>query len=383
MRVALNLEQCFQRPPGGIGRYAAELARVLPGLGAPGEVTVVGFVARHRDAEVRAVLEGQGICRDVVVLRFPRPLLYELWNRFGIADPLAVRGASRLVDVDVVHAPSVAVPPRGRVPLVVTVHDAAPVRFPETYPWRGRRFHALGFAAAAQRADAIIAPTAAAADEVAEYTSIPRERITPIHHGVDQTVASDEAVARVREAFGLADRPYVLWVGTLEPRKDVSVLVDAFARVMDGDAFPHRLVLVGPGGWLRGHDAAARRAASLGDRVRFTGPVDRTHLRALYRGADVFVLPSRHEGFGLPVLEAMAQGTPVLASDIAPLREIGGEPARYVPVGDIGEWADALATILSDDTARARRGDAGRAWAAQFTWERSAAQHLAVYGSVL
>lgn len=379
MRVALNLEQCFQRPPGGIARYAAELARVLPTLDGPDSVEVVAFVARHRTRDVRAVLQTFGLDRDAVVLPYPRPVLYELWNRWGVADPLRGPSGRRIGPLDVVHAPSVAVPPRGPVPLVVTVHDAAPIRFPDTYPRRGRRFHELGFRAAAVRADAVVAPSRAAADEVAEYTAIARERIHPIHHGVDQTCASDDDVARVRDELGIADRPYVCWVGTLEPRKGVGVLVDAFARCVEEHDLPHRLVLVGPRGWLGSAGEVVRRAAALADRVLPTGPVEPARLRALYRGADVFALPSRHEGFGLPVLEAMVQGTAVLASDLPVLREVAGDAARFAPAGDVEAWAAALGALLTSPGARAALGAAGVVRAAEFTWERCARAHLEVY----
>lgn len=384
MRVALNLEQCLQRPPGGIGRYAAELARVLPTLGAPGDVVVVPFTARHRPAAVRAVLAERGVGGDAVVLAWPRPLLYDAWNRLGRLGPLQSRHSLALRDVDVVHAPSVAVPPRGPVPLVVTVHDAAPLRFPATYPRRGRRFHEAGFAAAAARADAIVAPSAAAADEVAEFTAIDRARITPIHHGVDHRRADADAVARLRDALGLVpDEPYVAWVGTLEPRKDVATLIGAFGRAVVDRGLPHRLVLVGPPGWLAGAEDAARAAAALGDRVVFTGPVPADTLRSVYAGADVFALPSRHEGFGMPVLEAMAQGTAVLAADLPVLSEVGADAVRYAPVGDVGAWGEALGALLDDGAARAALGAAAATRASTFTWEASAAAHLAVYESVV
>ena len=393
MRVALNLEQLFQRPPGGIGRYVGELAKVLPTLGASGddadraddEVVVLPFVARHKAAEVAAVMADAGVDHPAVSLRYRRRLLYELWNRWNVTDPLAfvASGVKRQVHgADVLHAPSLAVPPRNRVPLVVTVHDAAPLLFPDTFTKRGLRFHELGFIAATKRADAIISPTAAAADEVASHTGIARERITPIHHGVDHTRASDEQVDAVRREHGIGDRPYVCWVGTLEPRKDVGVLVDAFARLVERDDVPHRLALVGPSGWLDGEADAARRAEGLGDRVVFTGPVAPDRLRALYRGADVFALPSRHEGFGLPVLEAAAQGTPVVASDIPVLREVAGDGATFAPVGDADAWSTAIGALLRDDAARAALGAAGAARAAGFTWEASGRAHLEVYRSV-
>jgi glycosyltransferase involved in cell wall biosynthesis len=385
MRVALNLEQCFQRPPGGIGRYAAELARLLPETIDPVDgrpVELVPFVARHSTREIETVWSELGVTPSPVVLRVPRRALYELWNRWGRADPLADEHAAALRDVDVVHAPSVAVPPRGRAPLVVTVHDAASVLFPHTYTRRGRRFHELGFAAAAARADAIIAPTAAAADEVAEHTTITRDRIRPIHHGVDHTLATEAQVEAVRLVFDL-EAPYVLWVGTLEPRKDVGVLVDAFARATDDAELPHDLVLAGPRGWLSESDTVARRAAALGRRVRFTGALSSDELRALYRGADLFALPSRHEGFGLPALEAMAQGTAVVCTELPVLREVTGGQARFVMPGDVDGWADELVTMLGDVAARTALGEAGRVHSLGFTWAKSCAQHVEVYRRVM
>jgi glycosyltransferase involved in cell wall biosynthesis len=384
MRVALNLEQCFQRPPGGIGRYAAELARLLPETASTVDsrnVEVVPFVARHSDRDIEAVWGELGLAVRPLVLRTPRRVLYELWNRWDRADPAAHNHSTALHDVDVVHAPSVAVPPRGRIPLVVTVHDAAPLLYPETYTRLGRRFHELGFAAANARADAIVAPTAAAADEVAAHTAIARERIRPIHHGVDHTIATEAQVEAVRLVFDL-EAPYVLWVGTLEPRKNVSVLVDAFARAVDDADLPHDLVLAGPQGWLSESDAVAQRARALGRRVRFTGPLSPDELRALYRGADLFALPSRHEGFGLPALEAMAQGTAVVCSDLPVLREVTGGHARLVPPSDGDGWADALVALLRDDAARTALGEVGRVHSLGFTWARSCAQHVEVYASV-
>ncbi|MBM3660201.1 MAG: glycosyltransferase family 4 protein, partial [Actinobacteria bacterium] len=125
-----------------------------------------------------------------------------------------------------------------------------------------------------------------------------------------------------------------------------------------------------------------RRADALGDRVVFAGAVAADRLRALYRGADVFALPSRHEGFGLPVVEAAAQGTAVLASDLPVLQEVAGDAAVFAPVGDAVAWADVLGALLRDDGARATLGAAGIARAAEFTWEASGRAHLEVYRSV-
>jgi glycosyltransferase involved in cell wall biosynthesis len=379
MRVALNLEQLLQPAPGGIGRYTAELARLLPTLPAGDDdlVSLVPFVARHRRAHVRTRLREFGLAElDPVVLWLPRPLLYDAWH---VLRRPSLQSAPRLRDVDVVHAPSVAVPPKSRAPLVVTAHDAAPLVFPETYPRRGRRFHEQGLAAAAERADLVITVSRAAAEELVAHTAIPAERIRIVPNGVDLAVAGDQEVAAMRRGFDLGDAPYVLWIGSLEPRKNVGLLVDAFARWAAGADLPHRLVLAGPGGWVEDAASVLAPARTLGDRVRTVGRVGDPALRALYRGADVFAFPSRHEGFGIPVLEAMAQGTPVLAADIPALRETATGAAVLRSPDDTAAWVAALDNLLHDATERARLGAAGRERAQQYSWERCAEATRAVY----
>jgi glycosyltransferase involved in cell wall biosynthesis len=383
MRVALNLEQLLQPAPGGIGRYTAELARLLPALPARDgtAITLVPFVARHRRHHVRTRLREFGLPDlDPVVLSLPRPLLYDAWH---LLRRPRLEPSRRLRDVDVVHAPSVAVPPKSRAPLVVTAHDAAPLVFPEAYPRRGRRFHEQGLAAAAERADLVITVSHAAAEELASHTAIPSERVRVVPNGVDLELAGDDEVSATRHELGLDDAPYVFWIGSLEPRKNVGLLVDAFARWAASTDLPHRLVLAGPAGWLEDEAAVLAPARPLGDRVRTVGRVGDPALRALYRGADLFAFPSRHEGFGIPVLEAMAQGTPVLAADIPALREVAGDAARLLSPDDPDAWVDALDELLHDAAERARLGAAGRERAQQYSWTRCAEATRAVYRDAL
>jgi glycosyltransferase involved in cell wall biosynthesis len=202
-----------------------------------------------------------------------------------------------------------------------------------------------------------------------------------VHHGVTVAPADPETIAAARASIGVGDAPYVLWVGALEPRKNVGVLVEAFGRLVAAHpATAHRLVLVGPRGWLNAADAVAQAAEDLGERVVMPGPVPAATLRGLFAGASVFAFPSIHEGFGIPVLEAMAQGTPVIASDIPPLVEVGGDVARYVAPDDPEAWADALEEALAaPPDPRGERADVARVRAAQFSEERFAAATLAVY----
>jgi glycosyltransferase involved in cell wall biosynthesis len=373
VRVAVNVEQLLHEAPGGIGRYSAELLRLLPAH----DVDVTAFTARHPRADVTRALRDHGLDGvEPVILPLPAAVLYDAWHLLGIAGP-----ARRVAPVDLVHAPSPAVPPTGGLPLVVTVHDAAPLVMPDAFTTRGVRFHRQGFAAAAKRARLVIAVSQFSADEVATHTAIARDRIRVVPNGVDRERATDDAVHRARASYAIDDAPYVFWAGTFQPRKNVRVLLDAFTR-LDRAVVPHRLVLAGPPGW-KPDDADAQVAHALGDRVRLLGPVQRDQLFPLFAGADLFAFPSRHEGFGIPVLEAMAQGTPVVCSDIPALREVAGDAAVFLAPDDVAAWVDAITALVAHPEAHAALVDAGAERVAGYSWERCARETAAVYREAL
>ena len=358
MRVAVNAEQLLYRSPGGIGRYTAQLLTVMPRLSRGDEM--LPFTALHRRALVEAGFKAAGVTQRARVLPLPRPVLYDAWHSAG--RPLLPRrwGA------DLVHAPSLAVPPKSRVPLVVTVHDAAPELFPEAFTARGRRFHRKGLAAAARRADLVLTVSASAAEEIVSNSAIDADRIRVVHNGVEPRNVEASRRDEILAGYGLAGRPYVLWVGSLEPRKGVETLVAAARQIRRRSGAPEfRLVLAGYQGWLQ----PELGGPELDEHVLQTGRVGEDELWALYAGATLFAFPSVHEGFGLPVLEAMSQGTPVLASDIPALREVTGGAAALAPPGDVGEWARLLGDLMDSDEDRARLSAAGRARSAQLTVE--------------
>lgn len=371
MRVALNVEQLLYRSPGGVGRYTAQLAKLT-------DVDVVPFAARHPRAAVDAALERFGVSgRPPALQPLPRPVLYEAWHRWG-------RPALRVGTVDLVHAPSVAVPPRGRTPLVVTVHDAAPELFPEAFPPRGLRFHRQGLAAAAARADLVITVSQAAAAEITDRAGIPAERVRVVPNGVDAPPIDPVAASAARSRLGVGDRPYVLWVGSLEPRKNVGTLVAAMARLAarnpgNDPALRPLLVLAGYRGWLSEGEVGGADRAALGDDLLQVGVVPEADLWALHEGAALLAFPSVHEGFGYPAVEAMAVGTPVVCSDIPVLREVAGPAASYVPARDTEAWADAIGALLADPAAREEAAAAGRAQAARFSVAAHLAGTVAVY----
>jgi len=379
--VAVNVEQLLYKTPGGIGRYTARLMTLLPRLFPDDEV--LAFTAWHRAAAVEAAYRQAGLpaglSRQAIRLPLPRPVLYDAWHLTGF--PQLGWMAPALGGCPLIHAPSVAVPPAGRARLVVNVHDVAPLLYPETFTPRGRRFHRQGLRAAARRANLVITGSQAAADELAAYTSIPPDRVRVVPNGVDAAPAPPDAVAETVARRGLAGAPYVLCVGSLEPRKNLRTLVSAFARMPDVDRV--RLALVGPTGWLGRDLVDAGDRERLGDRLRWLGFVDDADLRALYAGARIFAFPSLHEGFGLPVLEAMVQGTAVVCADIPALREVSAGAARLVPPQDPEAWAATMSELLADERGLAELGAAGSRRAAQFSWEATVRATREVYVEAL
>jgi glycosyltransferase involved in cell wall biosynthesis len=372
LRVAINVEQLMSPSPGGVGRYTAKLVSNLAALG----VEVKTVVARHTPEEVRlAWAEFElGAVPGPTVLPLPRAALYDAWHLLDW--PPVIRDA----DVDVVHAPSLAVPPKNGKPLVVSIHDAGPWLFPSTFPLRGRWFHRAGVRAASRRADRVLTGTEAAASELRAHTSLPADRLRVIPYGVDHPYrqSDPDQVRSVLEGYDLHDRRYVLWVGSLEPRKGLTTLVSALSRLALRNPAP-TLVLAGYAGWRNASIISPEDRAVLGGALRELGRVSEPELQALYAGASVFAFPSWHEGFGLPVLEAMVAGVPVVASDIPALREVAGDAAVLVPPRSPDLWAEALSRVLESAPLRAELAAAGRSRAALFSWRRTAEATLAIY----
>lgn len=352
MRVGLLLEQCLAPVPGGTGRYSRELALALARR-APDGSSVVGATAWHREP-----LEILGV--PVRRLALPRRLLVALWER----------GVGPVVPGDVVHAPTPLHPPRRRTAkLVVTVHDAVPYTHPETLTARGVSWHRAMIERAAATADLVVVPTQAAADELGRYVQL--RDVLVVGHGVsadlDLPPDAEERVVRL----GLPER-YLLTVATLEPRKGLAELISALREV---PGIP--LLCVGQPGW--GDVAVAELAAAAGVEVRVLGRVPDADLAVLLHRAAALVVPSRSEGFGLPLLEGMAVGTPVLTSDTPALLEVAGGAALSVPLGDL---VDGLRQITTDTALQDRLRLAGPVRASSYTWDGAAASLWRAYADL-
>ncbi|WP_372594624.1 glycosyltransferase family 4 protein [Actinotalea sp.] len=358
LRVALTVEQLWQAVPGGSGSYILEL---LAALAERDEVTTVGLSALHRGAP------GPDLTPPGPVRAFPLPraALYRLWNRVPGPRPEAL-----LRGLDVVHATTWAIPPTRR-PLVVTVHDLAFLRDPGHFTPGGVRFFTRALERTRDEADAVVVPSQATAEDCVA-AGIEPERVHVVPHGAPAWTVSAPDVAGLRARLALPER-FVLWCGTQEPRKNLDGLLRAFEVVAREDP-DLDLVLVGPSGWGERHGSATGAAAG---RVHELGRLPVADLRAAYAAATSFAFPSHWEGFGLPVLEAMSVGTPVVTSRASSMAEIVGSAGILV---DPTDPADLAAGILRASGAEGLPlGALGRARAREFTWARSAEGHVAAY----
>jgi glycosyltransferase involved in cell wall biosynthesis len=316
----------------------------------------------------------------------------EQWRRswWPVDDPFArvawesslLPFAARRDRLDLFHGTVNVLPTRLNARSAVTIHDLALLRWPEQTPARRHRYLARAIPAAVKRADRVIAVSEATKADIVELLGVDPVKVAVTHLGVEDRFkpASAKRIKAAREVYGI-EEPFVLYVGTLEPRKNLPNLLRAFARIQR--EIPHTLALAGAEGWKTREFREAVEEVSLGDRLRLLGFVDERDLPALYSAADLFAFPSLYEGFGLPVLESMACGTPVVTSNISSLPEVGGDAALLVEPSDVEGIGQAILSGLTDKELRGRLVAAGKKRAARFTWQATAKATAAAYREAL
>lgn len=347
----------------GVGVFTAE---VLTRLAARPDVHPVAYAVTWRR---RRQLPGVLPAGVAAVLRpMPARLLWAAWSRLPAPPIEAFTGR-----VDVVHGTNFVVPPTRRAGAVVTVHDLTVVHFPElcqpatlAYPRLIRR--------ALRRGAYVHTVSEFVADEVRHHFGVPAERVRAVPNGLAVAEPGDPEVGR-RLAGG---ERFVLALGTVEPRKDLPSLVAAFDRLA-GDDPDVRLVIAGPDGWGAESLADAIRSARHHDRVTRVGWVSAGQRAGLLAAAAVLAFPSRYEGFGLPPLEAMAAGVPVVATAAGAVPEVVGEAAVLVPPGDVDALAGALAQVLGDESWAERLRRRGHERVAAFSWDTTVEGLVALY----
>jgi glycosyltransferase involved in cell wall biosynthesis len=282
--------------------------------------------------------------------------------------------------LDVLHI-SYNAPPRlpAACALVVTIHDVSFEEHPEWFPWKLRAFLKWSVPRSARQAQQILTDTECAKNDLIRLYDIAPEKIQVTPYAADtrfRPIQDAGALQTLRAKYNTSDH-FILAVGNMQPRKNWVRLMEAFARAKQQFALPHKLVIVGQRLWLA--DPVFDHARAFGDAIILTGYVPDADLPMLYNAADVFCYPSLYEGFGLPVLEAMACGTAVITSNVSSLPEVAGDAARLVNPYDVDEMAHALGETLSDLSYRQGLRERGQARAQLFSWTRTAQQTVEAY----
>lgn len=356
----------------GLGRYAESLAGAL----------VVKDPARfalffNRSGQVRLPTRLQEIPSRSVRAGY-KPWRMAIW-----LGQLAGLGFDRLLPgAELYHATEHLLMPLRHVPTVLTVHDLIFRLFPQHHKRLNYWYLNAAMPLFCRRASAIIAVSQATKRDLVNFYGLDPAKISVVHEAAAPhfAPAPPDQVAQVQARYRLPDC-YLLHVGTIEPRKNLNRLLKVVYRLRRAGE-DIRVVIVGSKGWLYEDFFRQLEELALGDAVVMPGFVPDTDLPALYSGARLVVVPSHHEGFGLPVLEGMACGTPVACSDASSLPEVGGQAARYFDPTDVAAMADQILAIWRDESLRETMRQQGLARAAQFSWKRAADETLAVYARV-
>lgn len=362
-------------------RQQAGIGRIVRGQ-------IDALIALRPDLDIRLLVVGQATPDQRAAAPLPlhtTPLsernMVRLWHRLD--SPLPRVEWFTGGPLDLFHATDFVLPPSGARRKLLTVHDLAFLFYPDAAMPSLHHYLNVVVPRSVRRADGVIADSRHTANDLTEQWQVPPDRITVVQGAVDHSrfrpITDVAQLAEVRWRYGLEDHPYILALSRLEPRKNFVRLIEAFAQARAEGRLPHRLVIGGKQGWLYAPIYTRVQELGLQDHVHFPGFIAEEDLPAIYSGAAFFAYPSLYEGFGLPIVEALACGLPVLAGDNSCLPEAGGPGALYVRADDTQSIAAGILRLATDGALAAQLAAAGRIHALQFTWERSARQLLVAY----
>lgn len=378
MRIGIDVTSAMMQG-GGIGRYTRELVQATLAQDTAHEYVLFSApppAGKSLDALFSA---NERVTHKIAPVS--EQWLYRMWYRARL--PISVQRFTGKLDL--FHSPDFVLPPvGGNIPTLLTVHDLSFVHFPEVYPEVLVNYLNKVVPWSVERATHILADSEATKQDLMEIWRVPNEKVSVLYSGVSEAFEKVEDAGRitaVRQKYNLGDAPYLLSVGTVQPRKNYQMLIQAFAPL--ADKFPHNLYIAGGKGWLYDEMMAEIEKQGLTERVCFIGFVDDADLPTLYSAADLYLFPSIYEGFGLPMLEAMACGVPVIASNVSSLPEVGEETAVMLPSHDLLQWTQKMDTLLSDSEQRQKMVAAGLQQVRKFSWKKASAQLLSIYQTLL
>lgn len=379
MRIGIDYTAAV-RQGAGIGRYTRQLVTAATALDSQNEYVLIVAGAGIPDAASRVGPVARRANVRVVILPVSDRILNGLWHRLRL--PLWVELAGGAMNV--FHSPDFTLPPVRRAQTILTVHDLSFIRVPECAHPKLRSYLMRAVPASVRRADIVLADSECTRADVIELLNVNPDRVEVVYPGVEQRFRHERDVRvlrAVRMRYALPER-FVLGLGTLQPRKNLERLIEAYGRLHGEVGSQIKLVIAGGAGWM--YQSIFRRVEELGlqDAVCFPGYVADPDLPALYTMAELFAFPSLYEGFGLPPLEAMACGTPVVTSNVSSLPEVVGDAALMVDPLDVAALADAMRRALSGRPLREEMVQRGTAQARRFTWRRAADKLLDVYQRV-
>lgn len=355
----------------GVGRYVHTLIPELAAL--KGEDVLAGF---YFDFRRNGSPFPEGMLEEHAFRVLPGALVQQSWKRLGL--PAYTRFAP---EAEVHHFPNFIIPPLPKGPkAVVNIHDACFLSCPETMEPKNRSYLQKRMPATLKRADRILTISETMAVELRNAFDLPEEKVVATLLGPPPALQEvpEGGEGEVLQRLGV-DRPFLLHVGTLEPRKNHAFLFQVFERLSSFDGY---LVLCGMKGWQVEPILEAMSTHPHADRILHLDYVEDADLVALYRRAEALVFPSLYEGFGLPPVEAMRQGCPVVSSDGGSLPEVVGNAGIVLPLGDPEQWAEAIENLLGNPDTRAKLLNAGHARAASFSWRKCAEETWQVYREV-
>ncbi len=372
MKIGINM-QLLSATDAGVGQYARNLADNVTRFDTDNRYFIFGDPGRLNafDSSNTTVIPTHSIVS--------RRIRRILWEQLILPGKVTARNLDIMYYPD--HTTSFL---RMSCPVIITVHDLAFLAFPKTFGTATRVYKSLAVSRSAARADLVIADSEATKRECMRLLDLPEEKLRVVHLGVSPLfgpVRDEQKLEMVRTKYGL-EGDVVLYLGTLEPRKNLVRLVQAFHRMKARGHGKVKLVIGGSKGWLFKEIFETVEKLGLSEQVVFTGYVPAEHLPALYAIARVFVYPSLYEGFGIPPLEAMASGCPVVTSNTSSLPEVCGDAAVFVDPYETDEIATAIDRLLDDPSACEQLRAKGFAQAARFGWERTAREHIRIFNEV-